>query len=43
VVIAPGDNLLPHKLYVQSPINLTIEQGHIVEIRGGVGRRRVEC
>lgn len=36
VVIAPGDILLPHKLYVQSPVHLTIEQGRIVDIRGGV-------
>jgi 2,5-dihydroxypyridine 5,6-dioxygenase len=36
VVIAPGDILLPHKMYVQSAINLTIEQGRIVDIRGGV-------
>jgi 2,5-dihydroxypyridine 5,6-dioxygenase len=36
VVIAPGDILLPHKLYVQSPIELTIEHGRIVDIRGGV-------
>lgn len=36
VVIAPGDILLPHKNYVQSPIELTIEQGRIVDIRGGV-------
>ena len=36
VVIAPGDIMLPHKLYVQSAIELTIEQGRIVDIRGGV-------
>lgn len=36
VVIAPGDILLPHKSYVQSPIELTIEQGRIVDIRGSV-------
>jgi 2,5-dihydroxypyridine 5,6-dioxygenase len=36
VVIAPGDILLPHKSYVQSPIELTIEHGRIVDIRGGV-------
>lgn len=34
VVIAPGDILLPHKSYVQSAIELTIEQGRIVDIRG---------
>jgi 2,5-dihydroxypyridine 5,6-dioxygenase len=36
VVIAPGDIVLPHKLYVQTPIELTIEQGRIVDIRGSV-------
>jgi len=36
VVIAPGDILLPHKVYVQSAIELTIEHGRIVDIRGGV-------
>jgi 2,5-dihydroxypyridine 5,6-dioxygenase len=36
VVIAPGDILLPHKSYVQTPIELTIEQGRIVDIRGDV-------
>lgn len=36
VVIAPGDILLPHKRYVQTPIELTIEQGRIVDIRGDV-------
>jgi 2,5-dihydroxypyridine 5,6-dioxygenase len=39
VVIAPGDILLPHKSYVQSPIELTIEQGRIADIRGGVDAR----
>lgn len=36
VVIAPGDVLLPHKSYVQSPISLTIEKGRITDISGGV-------
>jgi 2,5-dihydroxypyridine 5,6-dioxygenase len=36
VVIAPGDILLPFKDYVRDPIDLTIEQGRIVDIRGGV-------
>lgn len=36
VVIAAGDILLPHKSYVQTPIELTIEQGRIVDIRGGL-------
>jgi 2,5-dihydroxypyridine 5,6-dioxygenase len=36
VVIAPGDILLPFKVYVQTPIELTIEKGRIRDIRGGV-------
>ena len=36
VVIAPGDILLPFKVYVQAPIELAIERGRIQEIRGGV-------
>jgi 2,5-dihydroxypyridine 5,6-dioxygenase len=36
VVIAPGDVILPFKSYVQTPIELTIEQGRIVDIRGDV-------
>ncbi|MGI9116960.1 MAG: leucyl aminopeptidase [Gaiellales bacterium] len=36
VVIAPGDVLLPHKTYVQSPIELTIAKGRITDISGGV-------
>ncbi len=36
VVIDAGDILLPHKTYVQSPIELTIEKGRIIDIRGGI-------
>jgi 2,5-dihydroxypyridine 5,6-dioxygenase len=36
VVIAPGDILLPFKDYVRDAIELTIEHGRIVDIRGGV-------
>ena len=36
VVIAPGDILYPFNRYVQTPIDLTIEAGRIVDIRGGV-------
>jgi 2,5-dihydroxypyridine 5,6-dioxygenase len=36
VVIAPGDIIFPFKTYVRSPIELTIERGLIVDIRGGV-------
>lgn len=35
VVIAPGDVILPFKTYVQSPIELPIQDGRIQEIRGG--------
>lgn len=34
VVVAPGDILLPFKRFVSSPIEFTIEQGRIVDIRG---------
>jgi len=34
VVIAPGDIILPHKYYVRTPIELTIEHGQIIDIRG---------
>jgi 2,5-dihydroxypyridine 5,6-dioxygenase len=36
VVVAPGDIVFPFKAYVQTPIELTIETGRIVDIRGGV-------
>jgi 2,5-dihydroxypyridine 5,6-dioxygenase len=36
VVIAPGDILLPFKTYVQTSIELTIEAGRILDIRGQV-------
>jgi 2,5-dihydroxypyridine 5,6-dioxygenase len=36
VVIAPGDILLPFKDYVREAIDVTIERGRIVDIRGGV-------
>jgi 2,5-dihydroxypyridine 5,6-dioxygenase len=36
VVIAPGDILLPFKDYVRDPVTITIEQGRILDIRGGV-------
>jgi 2,5-dihydroxypyridine 5,6-dioxygenase len=34
VVIAPGDIVYPFKDYVGSPVELTIEQGQIVDLRG---------
>ena len=36
VVIAPGDILLPFKDYVRDPVEMTIEHGQIVDVRGGV-------
>jgi 2,5-dihydroxypyridine 5,6-dioxygenase len=34
VVLAPGDIIFPFKSYVQTPVEFTIEQGRIVDIRG---------
>jgi 2,5-dihydroxypyridine 5,6-dioxygenase len=34
VVIAPGDIIYPFKTYARTPIELTIESGRIVDIRG---------
>lgn len=36
LVIAPGDIVFPFKSYVAAPIELTIESGRIVDIRGGL-------
>jgi 2,5-dihydroxypyridine 5,6-dioxygenase len=36
VVVAPGDIVFPFKTYVQTPIDIRIENGRIVDIRGGV-------
>jgi 2,5-dihydroxypyridine 5,6-dioxygenase len=36
VVLAPGDIILPFKSYVQTPIELTIEAGRIVNIAGAL-------
>jgi 2,5-dihydroxypyridine 5,6-dioxygenase len=35
-VVAPGDILFPFKSYVRDEIELTVEAGRIVDIRGGV-------
>jgi 2,5-dihydroxypyridine 5,6-dioxygenase len=35
VVLAPGDMLFPHKLYIAEPVTFEIEAGRIVEISGG--------
>ena len=37
IVLAPGDVLLPFNTYVQTPVEITIEQGFIRDIRGGAG------
>ena len=39
IVLAPGDVLLPFNTYVQTPVEITIEQGFIRDIRGGAGDR----
>jgi 2,5-dihydroxypyridine 5,6-dioxygenase len=36
VVVAPGDIILPFKVYAQEPVEFTIEAGRIRDIRGGV-------
>lgn len=36
LVLAPGDVILPFNSYVQAPVTYTIEQGRIVDIRGGL-------
>jgi 2,5-dihydroxypyridine 5,6-dioxygenase len=36
IVIAPGDVLLPFNSYATTPVELTIEHGFIVDIRGGL-------
>jgi len=36
IVLAPGDVLLPFDTYVQTPVHITIEQGFIRDIRGGL-------
>jgi 2,5-dihydroxypyridine 5,6-dioxygenase len=39
IVLAPGDTILPFKTYVQTPITLTIREGAIREIKGGLDAR----
>jgi 2,5-dihydroxypyridine 5,6-dioxygenase len=36
IVLAPGDVLLPFNTYVQTPVEFTIEEGFIRDIRGGL-------
>lgn len=36
IVLSPGDVLLPFNTYVQAPVKLTIEQGFVTDIRGGL-------
>lgn len=37
IVLAPGDVLLPFNTYVHTPVEITIEEGFIRDIRGGAG------
>ena len=39
VVLAPGDMILPFKTYVQTPIRLSIRDGYVREIAGGLDAR----
>lgn len=39
VVLAPGDMILPFKTYVQTPITLTIRDGYVRAIEGGLDAR----
>ena len=39
IVLAPGDTILPFKSYVQTPIKLTIRDGSIRQIDGGLDAR----
>lgn len=36
IILSPGDVLLPFNTYVQTPVELTIENGFIQDIRGGL-------
>ncbi|MBB6350558.1 leucyl aminopeptidase [Nonomuraea muscovyensis] len=36
IVLSPGDVLLPFNTYVQTPVTITVEQGFITDIRGGL-------
>lgn len=42
VVLAPGDIIYPFKTYVQTPIDLRIEDGFIVDISGGLDAELLE-
>ncbi len=42
IVVAPGDVLLPFNSYVRDPITYTIENGTIVDIRGGLDAELVK-
>ena len=42
IVVAPGDVLLPFNSYVRDPITYTIENGMIVDIRGGLDAELVK-
>ncbi|GAB3394294.1 M29 family metallopeptidase [Amycolatopsis echigonensis] len=43
IVLAPGDVLLPFNQYVQTPVELTIEQGFIRDIRGAGGQSSLDA
>ena len=36
IVLSPGDVLLPFNTYVQAPVEMTIENGFVQDIRGGL-------
>ena len=36
IVLTPGDVLLPFNTYVQTPVTMTVEQGFVTDIRGGL-------
>lgn len=42
VVLSPGDIILPFKTYVQTPIRLTISDGQITAIEGGLDAQFLE-
>jgi 2,5-dihydroxypyridine 5,6-dioxygenase len=43
IVLAPGDVLLPFNTYVQTPVEITIEQGFIRDIRGAAGQSGLDA
>ena len=43
IVLAPGDIVLPFNSYVQNPVQLTIEEGYIRDIRGLSGHSSLDA